>query len=291
MALPASGAISMLDVAGEFGGATPHSISEYYSAASGVPASGTISLSDFHGTSGFSLISSGLHRRIKVPASGTTFLDSRSWTVQSSGARLATSNVTNLGYGLGTVSGSNNGASSATGNYQSPLYYLNAVATISVWVNIKTNQSFCTGASSSPYYCGTMFTVASATSIAVYIGDTANANSNSRYGITFNNASWALTNANNAGWHQIIITYHAANKRPIAAFVNGVKHTSTSDISGNLLNNKVWEGYYTSNICFGNWQSWNGYNQTVTGNYFADYREYNRTISDAEAAIIGGGSG
>lgn len=51
MALPASGAISLGDVQTEFGGSNPISISEYYSADTGVPASGTISLSDFHGTS------------------------------------------------------------------------------------------------------------------------------------------------------------------------------------------------------------------------------------------------
>lgn len=49
MPLQSSGIISLSDVAGEFGGSTPHSLSEYYGAASGVPGSGTISLSDFYG--------------------------------------------------------------------------------------------------------------------------------------------------------------------------------------------------------------------------------------------------
>ena len=51
MALQSSGAISLLDIATEFGGSTPHSISEYYGAASGVPSSGEISFDDFYGTS------------------------------------------------------------------------------------------------------------------------------------------------------------------------------------------------------------------------------------------------
>jgi len=51
MTLPSSGAISLNSVAGEFGGSTPHSLSEYYGAASGVPSSGAISLSDFYGKS------------------------------------------------------------------------------------------------------------------------------------------------------------------------------------------------------------------------------------------------
>lgn len=49
MPLPSSGAISLLDVATEFGGTSPHALNEYYAAAAGVPASGVISLSDFYG--------------------------------------------------------------------------------------------------------------------------------------------------------------------------------------------------------------------------------------------------
>jgi hypothetical protein len=51
MGLQSSGSISLSDIAGEFGGSTPHSLSEYYDAASGIPANGQISLSDFYGTS------------------------------------------------------------------------------------------------------------------------------------------------------------------------------------------------------------------------------------------------
>jgi hypothetical protein len=51
MALPSSGALSLLDIQGEFGGTAPIAISEYYGVASGVPASGQISISNFYGTS------------------------------------------------------------------------------------------------------------------------------------------------------------------------------------------------------------------------------------------------
>lgn len=50
MALQTSGEISLADIAAEFGGSTPHSLSEYYGVDT-VPASGTISFSDFYGTS------------------------------------------------------------------------------------------------------------------------------------------------------------------------------------------------------------------------------------------------
>ena len=54
MPLPASGPISLSQIAAEFGGAMPHSLSEYYGKAAGIPASGQISFSQFHGkTSGF----------------------------------------------------------------------------------------------------------------------------------------------------------------------------------------------------------------------------------------------
>ena len=46
-----SGAISLQDVADEFGGSTPHSLNEYYGAAAGIPASGAISLNQFYGAS------------------------------------------------------------------------------------------------------------------------------------------------------------------------------------------------------------------------------------------------
>ena len=51
MALQSTGAISLGNVQGEFGGSNPISMSEYYAADDGVPSSGTIDLSDFYGTS------------------------------------------------------------------------------------------------------------------------------------------------------------------------------------------------------------------------------------------------
>lgn len=50
MALPPSGLIRLEQIADEFGGTTPHNLSEYYGAATGVPSSGTLSFSDFYGT-------------------------------------------------------------------------------------------------------------------------------------------------------------------------------------------------------------------------------------------------
>lgn len=60
MTLQSSGPISLLDIQNEFGGANPISLSEYYNAASGVPASGTISLSDFYGKSAVTNFNTGI---------------------------------------------------------------------------------------------------------------------------------------------------------------------------------------------------------------------------------------
>lgn len=58
MTLQSSGAITLAQIAAEFGGSTPHSLSEYYrggayvpSSVTQVPASGTIDFADFYGTS------------------------------------------------------------------------------------------------------------------------------------------------------------------------------------------------------------------------------------------------
>ena len=62
MPLPSSGPLSLNDIAGEFGGSQPHSLSEYYAGGGlvpagtsgtygAVPSSGTISIQNFYGTS------------------------------------------------------------------------------------------------------------------------------------------------------------------------------------------------------------------------------------------------
>ena len=49
MALQTSGSISLSQIANEFNDTAPHSLSEQYGAASGIPSSGAISFSDFYG--------------------------------------------------------------------------------------------------------------------------------------------------------------------------------------------------------------------------------------------------
>ncbi len=91
MALPTSGPLSLSDIQGEFGGSNPISLSEYYaggglvpSGTSGtngpVPTSGTISISNFYGTSNVPALSVTASD-VSGMASGFSF----SGTVSSSG--------------------------------------------------------------------------------------------------------------------------------------------------------------------------------------------------------------
>lgn len=102
MALPSSGQLSIDDIVGEFGGSAPHGLKEYYSAATGIPASGEISIKDFYDAS-----------------AGPAYLDTQTVTVGSSVSQY----VTWRGYdgdtvNIGSISdGTSNLYSGATINY------------------------------------------------------------------------------------------------------------------------------------------------------------------------------
>ncbi len=63
MGIPLTGDITMADIAAEFGGSTPHSLSEYYGAALGIPSSGAISMDTFRGKSSGTINYSGYAER------------------------------------------------------------------------------------------------------------------------------------------------------------------------------------------------------------------------------------
>ena len=78
MAVTSSGQITLLDIATEFGGSEPHTLSEYYGKST-VPASGQISIGNFYGTSnavyvlatGGSISTSGSYKTHTFTGSGT----------------------------------------------------------------------------------------------------------------------------------------------------------------------------------------------------------------------------
>lgn len=49
MTLQSTGELALSEIAAEFGGSIPHALSDYYSAATGIRNSGTLSISDFYG--------------------------------------------------------------------------------------------------------------------------------------------------------------------------------------------------------------------------------------------------
>lgn len=121
MTLQSSGAISLLDIQNEFGGSNPISISEYYSADTGVPASSTISFDDFYGTSDYTPISS-----VTITASPSSGNNSNSCfrdddTCSTSASVTLTVNVTggdsaNFIYNWTKVGTGGNFSTSANGN-------------------------------------------------------------------------------------------------------------------------------------------------------------------------------
>ena len=83
MGLQSSGQISLNDIAGEFGGSTPHELSEYYAAADGIPASGQISFLDFYGKSA----------SLWIPSTSDTNVSALHGSMASSGSRTIAGNT------------------------------------------------------------------------------------------------------------------------------------------------------------------------------------------------------
>lgn len=115
MALPSSGPLSLNDIATEFGGSTPHSLSEYYAGGGlvpagtsgtygAVPSSGTISIQNFYGTSNITQVTFTSSTNWTVPA-GVTLLQN----VTAQGTN-GTPRIVNSGYNFyGFVDANNSG--------------------------------------------------------------------------------------------------------------------------------------------------------------------------------------
>ncbi len=80
MALPASGILTIEDIANEFGGVVPHDLSEYYGADTSVPTTGELAISDFYGTSSTNAVES-------MSGSDWTFTGDLSSATQTSTSR------------------------------------------------------------------------------------------------------------------------------------------------------------------------------------------------------------
>jgi hypothetical protein len=109
MALQGSGEISIGDIAAEFEDTAPHSMSEFYGAADGIPSSGAIAISDFYGASNIIPAPVGLivpYTGASAPANWTDFSSANdkfivgagsSYTVGTTGGNSSVSISSSLG--------------------------------------------------------------------------------------------------------------------------------------------------------------------------------------------------
>ena len=95
MTLQSSGEISLANVQTEFGGSNPIGINEYYGVASGVPASGAISLANFYGTSAVNFWAIGEQDSASGIEGGCYFI---------SGGTFTSANITATSTGSKTLS-------------------------------------------------------------------------------------------------------------------------------------------------------------------------------------------
>ena len=111
MALQSSGQIKLSEIATEFGGSAPHSLSEYYGDGN-APSSGEIQLAaDFYGTSNNISLSTTINIGLQTHKAGITsrgFISSQGRTVGTSNdnANSVTSAMGSIGnnsYGVGVV--------------------------------------------------------------------------------------------------------------------------------------------------------------------------------------------
>lgn len=152
MALQSSGAISLADIAAEFGGAAPHAISEYYGAAAGIPSSGQISFSNFYGKSAASpIVATGgtvstvgsYKYHTFTTTYGATTPNTFQITATASGSLSNTVQVLIVaGGGLGgyTYSAYGGGGGGAGGMVQSS--FSASVTSYAVWVGAWHNDSY-----------------------------------------------------------------------------------------------------------------------------------------------------
>ena len=104
MALQSSGQIKLSEIATEFGGTAPHSLSEYYGAASGVPSSGEIKLgADFYGTSNITIVAAGSMTAGQVTESKTNATYSAKYTGRDTSTAYGSSSIGSMSLTTNTI--------------------------------------------------------------------------------------------------------------------------------------------------------------------------------------------
>lgn len=125
MAISSNAPVSLTDIQNEFGGTSPISLSEYYSAVSGVPASGAINMGAFRGKSASTTISANtnylqINASDYISTGGTLIIPSSVWiwsdstSIPALNVDVANATIVNNGKiigrgGDGANAGNNNG--------------------------------------------------------------------------------------------------------------------------------------------------------------------------------------
>jgi hypothetical protein len=158
MTLPVSGEISLADIAGEFGGSVPHSMSEYYRDGglvpgnnTSVPTSGTIDMADFYGTTALAITwntaSGNLGTVWDQGRSSTTFTVSASATSGGVSYSIVSGSGASINSSTGAI-----GSFSAVGSDTTTTYSVRATSTVSGSVFADRNFSITRNAPRVSYY-------------------------------------------------------------------------------------------------------------------------------------------
>lgn len=117
MALQSSGQITLKEIATEFGDTAPSTLKEFYSAASGIPASGEITIKDFYGASSLQTFTISSNQQ---EMNLSTYLTAQGWDGSSNVDVTINSGVyiwsDNTGTGALTIPSSMNGLVTITNN-------------------------------------------------------------------------------------------------------------------------------------------------------------------------------
>lgn len=158
MVLQSSGAITLTNIQTEFGGTAPISISEYYAVATGIPASGTISISQFYGKSSIAGrgVFAGGSTPNPAPAQWTAYNTMDYVTISTAGNATDFGDLASGLFDVGSCSSTTRGLfagglqTSPSVSYYSGIYYITLATTgnTSVFGALSTFKTRVAGCSS-----------------------------------------------------------------------------------------------------------------------------------------------
>ena len=210
--LQTSGALSIGEIAVEFGGTTPHALSEYYGAATGVPSTGALAISDFYG---------------KASAPACSPVGQATWTTAGSRTWTRPTNVTEVsvicvgGGGGGGMRDPDKGDEGGAGGGGGGLSY--GTFTLPTGINSFTSV---TGAGASPVTGDSAFGQAGGDSWFGYSVTTSGSGSTGASTITVGSASGIVVGSEISGT--------GVGTNAVVTAINGTTITKTPTNSGTV---------------------------------------------------------